>query len=460
MNYYSIILFLIIIIIFHTYKVIKTNNIYLQYDYFDANASTPVYPKTLISYVKHSYLGNMSSSYSNTSKKLVSDSKNSLNKWTGSLGYHTIFNSGGSEGNNYILRSLSNKLCRDSQIEIPHFILSSYEHKTSITCAEYLDKCGRINVSFIEPNIYGIIEPELLLKLIKPNTKLISIMFVNNELGTKNNIELIGNMIYNEYPNIFFHSDVVQGIGKYKIDMKKNHIDAISFSMHKIYGLQGLGGLIISPRLCKELSGNEQISGTQFNGFRGGTENIAGIISSNQSFIETFSNRKYKNDKLLFMKMLIINKIRSFTYQVPYEIFIGQDDTFLPMHSPYFKNYDKPCFCLLGKNNNKGDPDPNFMTPNTIYISFINVFMKNYDEKLCGIKLKQYLLDNKIIVSIGSACNTESEKPSHILNSIKAPKIIRSGIIRISLMDFNTVKQCNRLCTCIRKGIYNQLNNF
>ena len=454
----SVLIFFIILLIFGYYKV-KQNNIFLNYYFFDANGTTPPNFSTLLSYTMHSHMGNLSSSYSKNAKQLIKETKHTLNTWTNSHKYHTIFNSGASEGNNYILRSLSNKLCGDSKIEIPHFIISSYEHKTSITCSNYLNDCGNIEVSFIKPDIYGIIDPKTLLKLIKYNTRLISIMFINNEIGCKNNIEELGRLIHKVSPNTFFHSDAVQGIGKYKIDMENNFIDAISISMHKLYGLPGLGSLIISPRLCNELHNHEQISGTQFRGFRGGTENVAGIISANKSLSATFTNREQKNKHLLSMKLSIINNMKSYMNLIPYDIFVNQLDDFLPMHSPYFKDYTKTSFCILGPMSND-IPDPLKSSPNTIFVSFINTWMENYDEKICGIILKDYLYDNKIIVSIGSACNTESEKPSHVLNSINAPKIIRSSIIRISLMDSNTKSQCNYLCKMIKKGINKQLHDI
>ncbi len=174
-----------------------------------------------------------------------------------------IFTSGGSEANNLILRG-----CLQSG---DHVISSSYEHPAILSVLKNLKYKG-IEVSLVKPRSDGSVDIDDVEKTIRKNTKLISIMMANNEIGSINSIEDLRSITKNK--SIILHSDTVQTIGKVQVDFKKLNVDAISLSAHKFYGPKGVGALIAK----ESLSINPQIiGGSQEKGLRAGTENISGI---------------------------------------------------------------------------------------------------------------------------------------------------------------------------------------
>ena len=190
-----------------------------------------------------------------------------------------IFTSGGSESNNIVLKGILKKG--------DHLITSSYEHPSVLNLAKHLQQNG-VEVSFIKPLEHGSISAEQVKSEIKSNTKLISIMYVNNELGTINPISEIGDIALEN--KILFHSDTVQFIGKEKLDLSKINIDFATICAHKFYGPKGVGGLFCKSGIVL----NPLIDGGgQENGLRAGTENISSILGmakaleiSNETLLE------------------------------------------------------------------------------------------------------------------------------------------------------------------------------
>ena len=428
-------LFVVIIIIIILLTFLNSDeNIYKKYNYFDANGTTPIHPKALTAYKKSSYLGNPSSGYSSASFRILDAESKVRNRLNLPEDYSVIFNSGASEGNNCILRSLAGSAR-------PHFILSSVEHKTSIKCAKCLEAANLIELSFVEPDIYGEIHTADISAAIQSNTKLISIMHVNNETGAKNDINAIAALT--KGTNILFHTDAVQSFGKYIINM--TNIDALTVSFHKLYGPAGVGMLVISPKMKNNKL--DQISGSQFNGIRGGTENTPGIISSGVCMDITFKNRFAKNDKLFKLKKILINCLLSCSALIPYSMFAGKSDTYIPSD-------------ISGANLGLVILGPVNAAPNTLLMSIVRLGNYEMKDRICNLKIKEYLFARKFIISIGSACNTSDPNPSHVMKAIKAPFIIRSSVIRVSFMDYNTVTQTKNLGRCICGAINDQLIKF
>jgi cysteine desulfurase len=409
----------------HTFKMRYTNP-FQDYIYMDANATTPMLPAALELYNKTAYLGNASSQYAKNIgdiPKIFNNAKYLISKWLDiDDSYKLIWNSGASEGNNFIIRA-----CADSNYGVvPHIITSSIEHKTSLECLEQLRSAGRIQYSMVSPNYQGIIDPVEIANHIKPNTRLITIMHVNNELGTINPISQIGAIA--KHNNILFHVDAVQSFGKDRIHVQAWNIDALTASMHKVYGPQGVGLMILSSRFDK----SAQICGSQFDGIRGGTENIPGIAAATLSLQNTWQDRSDKNDRLHKYKLAIVSALDHEFGLLPYSEFCGKPDSFR-----YGETYSIKAIVL-------GETDPVYnypslnTSPSTLLISFIKTGNYSDEYKICNINLKQALFDRKIIISIGSACNTTSTSPSHVLKAIKAPYIVRSGTVRISMSDLTT----------------------
>jgi cysteine desulfurase len=355
--------------------------------------------------------------------------------------YTVLFTSGASESNCFILRSVVESYKKHTKKK-PHIITSSTEHKSIIRCCNSLKENGYANITYIEPNAYGCISPDLISKAITSSTALITIMAANNELGCINDIKKIGSIARSR--NVPFHTDAVQLFGKYKIYMTRNCIDALSMSFHKLYGPMGLGMLIISNNLIDGYDLKSQISGTQQNNLRGGTENVPAVASAVASMKHTFTNRETKNKKMYLQKKMIISKLEKIIPMGKYKNYFAKK---IPIQNE---------FILMGPECNLSYIRPNIL-PNTIMIAFIkNIQFKGDKNKpFCNVDLKQCLNKKNIIVSVGSACSTSDKESSHVMYSIKAPKIIRQGVIRISLSDNTTTAEINTLVNeliiCISK---------
>jgi len=235
--------------------------------YCDISATTPLDPHVAryMSNLQQDTYGNPSSIHreGQAAKSVIEKSRRQIAQVLNSQPDNIIFTSSGTESNNMILKGVLKAG--------DHFITSSYEHPAILKVLPYLKKKG-IDFSLVKPDNKGIVNPESVEKEIQRNTKLISIMYVNNELGTINPIKEIANLVKEK--SILFHSDAVQALGKISLDMHDITADFLSFSAHKLYGPKGCGALFI-----RKGSNIEPLiyGGGQESNLRGSTENIIGI---------------------------------------------------------------------------------------------------------------------------------------------------------------------------------------
>lgn len=216
--------------------------------YFDFQSTTPVDPRVLEAMLPFltSIYGNphsRSHSYGWEAEKAVENSRKEISELINADPKEIIFTSGATESNNIVLKGFSEYHNYDL-----HIITSQTEHKCVLETCRYLEDKG-VKITYLPVEKDGSINLDKLKKAITPNTKLISIMAVNNEIGVISPLEKIGN-ICKEH-NIVFHTDAAQGFGKIPIDVKKHNIGAMSISGHKIYGPKGIGALYVrrSPRV-------------------------------------------------------------------------------------------------------------------------------------------------------------------------------------------------------------------
>lgn len=394
-----------------------------RYYYFDSNGTLPMYKSVASSYPSLLNYGNASSEYSQ-GKNIIARTSDYIKNYLSLPNHHVIFNSGASEGNNAVFISLA------IYYKNPHYIISSIEHKTSLNCVKHLKKANLIDATFINPRQNGGIHPDDIVKEIRPNTKLISVMWVNNETGHINNIDAIANLC-KQY-NIFYHCDIVQAFGKFKKDLHK--IDALTISFHKLHGPIGVGCLLLSEKLGTILQKHPHIAGAQFNSMRGGTENIAGICASYLSMRITHKDRAKKNIKLAKKKNYFL---RSLNLPIVYFEDLANS------------NLTTPIICVLYTKKS---------APNTLLLSlFYPNLPKKY--KFCNISFKKYLFKHNIIISIGSTCNTKSKKPSHVLLGMGVPYILRAGTCRFTFNDFTTYSNIDFLIKHIHRYLANDLLN-
>lgn len=377
--------------------------------YLDANATTFMPDLVIKSMTKWTNKGNASALYDSAKEcqDLMHTFKHLLINNHDLINHTVIFTSGASESNSHIITSTVRSFMVKTG-HIPHVITSSIEHKSILICCEDLKNDGlcqytKIGITDSGPD-YGTVNPDELEAAIKPNTCLISIMTANNETGIINDIPALAAIAHKH--KIPFHTDCVQSFGKYGV---YSGVDACSLSFHKLHGPPGIGCLIIRNNFIEGYGIKALIAGTQNDNLRGGTENIPAIGASYAAYKYTWLRREEKNQyvslMLNFLKSLLSKYIKCY-YIDEYEA---------------EKNTKNKIFWIANRNSSK-------MLCNTLLLAI-------YKDRFCNIKMRNELNNAGVIVSIGSACNTNTTKNSDVIYSLNIPKELRSGILRISLPD-------------------------
>ena len=265
--------------------------------YCDISATTPLDPqisKFLIDLNEHIY-GNPSSIHreGQAAKAVVEKSRRQLANALNSNPEEIIFTSSGSESNNMVLKGVLNSG--------DHFITSSYEHPAILKVLPFLES-KNISTTIVNPDKNGLIHPSDIEENINANTRLISIMWVNNELGTINPISEIGSIARNR--NILFHSDAVQALGKIYINVDETPVDFLSMSAHKLYGPKGIGALYkrAGSKLEPLIHG-----GGQESNLRASTENIGGIGGFGMAAELSTSKLEENTDHILRLESYFLN---------------------------------------------------------------------------------------------------------------------------------------------------------
>lgn len=358
--------------------------------YMDNSATTPVKKEVLnamISYYTEKF-GNPSSIYSigQESKTAIIKARESVANIIGAKQDEVFFTSGGSEADNWAIKSVAfaNKNRGN------HIITSKIEHHAVLHTCQYLEKHG-FEVTYLDVDEYGVIDLNQLRESITDKTILISIMFANNEIGTIQPIKEIGE-IAKEH-NIYFHTDAVQAMGNIKIDVNDLNIDLLSMSAHKFYGPKGIGALYVRKgiKIDSYIHGGAQEANK-----RAGTENVASIVGLSTALELAYENLDEHNEKLTKLRERLINEVMN---KIDYVRLNGHPVKRLPGNANF-------CF--------------KFIEGESLLLSLDM-------EGICA--------------SSGSACTSGSLDPSHVLLSIGLPHEIAHGSLRLTLGDFNTEEE-------------------
>ncbi|GEK14725.1 cysteine desulfurase family protein [Aliivibrio fischeri] len=269
--------------------------------YLDYLASTPINENALNAMVEASRncYGNPSSNHNSgrLSRKLMLQAQKSIADSIGAEPSEIIFTSGATESNNLAIFGLAKLNIGKGK----HLITSSIEHSCVLNIFNYLEHAG-FQVTYLDPTSDGTIDIKSVKEAIKPTTTLISIMHVNNELGTINPIREIGKLCLEN--GIAFHTDAAQSVGKLSIEVLDDNLDALSASAHKFFGPKGVGFLYL--RNARFLNIEPIIHGSgQQNNIRGGTIPTPLIIGMSTALKEfRLDNHKLTELKTLFLKQL------------------------------------------------------------------------------------------------------------------------------------------------------------
>ena len=244
--------------------------------YLDHGATTPARPEVidLMTEIMRSQWGNPSSlhQWGERSTMVIERSRLQVASLINADPEGIVFTSGGTESDNMALMGVARQYQRPQ-----HMVVSSVEHSAVRLPAMYLEQNGW-EITYLPVDRYGQVSPQDLARSLRPNTVLVSIITAQNEVGTIQPIDKLGQICRGA--NVLFHTDAVQAIGKMPIDVQALPIDMLSMSAHKFYGVQGIGAIYINPLTTNKRSLIPLIQGGgQERGYRSGTESVAAIAA-------------------------------------------------------------------------------------------------------------------------------------------------------------------------------------
>ena len=362
--------------------------------YFDNSATTRCYES-----VKDIVVKTMMEDYGNPSamhRKGV-EAENYVKKFAGIIAgilkvqeKEILFTSGGTESNNLALigGAMANRRSGN------HIVTTVVEHAAVSQPAAFLQEQG-FEVSYVPVDNQGRIKLDALKSVLRPDTILVSVMYVNNEVGAVMPVEEIGKLVHELSPKALFHVDAIQAFGKYRIHPRKAGIDLLSVSGHKIHGPKGVGFLYISEKAKVQpliLGGGQQ------NGMRSGTDNVPGIAGLGAAAEEIYRNLEKNNEHLYILKEYIAKGLERI-----------------------------PDIRINGMPLREG-------APQILSISVMGVRSE---------VLLHALEDREIYVSAGSACSSHKRKPSATLSAMGMSGDQIESTVRLSFSESNTIEEAD-----------------
>lgn len=275
--------------------------------YFDHSATSPPYEEVVdtVATVMKKYVGNPSSLHrlGVEAERLLKESRERIAQLLNMKSAQIIFTSGGTEANNLAIKGTMETYRNRGN----HIITTAIEHPSVYECVKQLEQRG-CEVTWIPVDDRGIVQAEKIEQAIRPETVLVSVMHVNNEVGSIQPIEQIGQML-TAHRRILFHVDAVQSIGKLPIDFDRWGIDLLTASAHKFKGPRGTGFLACRDgiRLEPLLAGG----GQEF-GMRSGTENVALIVGMTRALRMSLEHAEAHKNNLWMLRQRLIERLRSF----------------------------------------------------------------------------------------------------------------------------------------------------
>lgn len=370
--------------------------------YFDHAATTGVKEavlKEMLPYFNIEY-GNASSIYGigRRAKRAIEEARGKVAKVINAKPNEIYFTGCGSESDNLAIKGIARAMREKGN----HIITSKIEHHAVLNSCKSLEQEGFV-VTYLNVDGKGLINLQELKDSITDKTILITIMTANNEIGTVEPIEEIGKIAKEK--NIYFHTDSVQAIGNIKIDVQKMNIDSLSMSAHKFYGPKGVGALYVREGVPFT---KIQDGGHQEKDKRAGTENTAGIVGLGKAIELAYKNIDEYNNKLQELRDYYIKKVET---EIPEAILNGDRIKRLPGNA--------------------------------------NISFKNVD----GGDLLLKLDENGICASTGSACNTGSAAPSHVLVAIGLQPEYLQGSLRTTFGEDNSKDDVDYLIKYLKQAV-------
>jgi cysteine desulfurase len=370
--------------------------------YLDYCATTPVHPDVRAAMLKtlEDEFGNPSSMHwaGRSAARLLDKARLQVAQGIGCQPQEIAFTSGATEADNLALLGIM----RQRPPGKAHLITSVIEHHAILHTARQLEREG-YPVTYVPVDSQGLVDPDIIRKELRPETALISIMLVNNEVGAVQPLEEIGALAREH--GILMHTDAVQGLGLLDIDVDALHIDLLSLSAHKIYGPKGVGALYVrqNTRLAPL-----QYGGGQEGGARPGTENMPGIAGLGAAVELTHQHKTAERQRLTELRQYLNQRLRQ---------------------------------CI-----------PNFTVNGPVSAAAPHVISASFpgaDGEMLLLRLNA----EGFALSMGSACTSKSIEPSHVLTAMGLTREQIESTLRISL-GYPTTPEEIHLFLKVLPGIY------
>ena len=368
--------------------------------YMDSHATTPIDPRVLEAMMPYltDHFGNAASSthlFGEHAKEAVDTARTQVADLIGCSDEEIIFTSGATESDNLAVKGVSYQYKARGN----HIITSTVEHHAVLDSYEALEESG-FDVTYLPVDKYGMVQPQQVEDAITDQTTLISLIYVNGEVGTINPITELGEIA--EKYGILFHSDATQGIGKIESGVDKLKVDLMSFTAHKMYGPKGIGALYVRKKTPQIQLYPLLHGGGQENNIRSGTLNVPGIVGFGAA-CELCKQEMAEEAKR-------ITALRE-------QLYHGLSKQINLIH-------------LNGH--------PTHRVPGNLNLSFEFVESQSI---LLGLK--------EIALSSGSACNSDSVEPSYVLRAMGVKDDLALGAIRFGLGRHNTKAEIDTVVECV-----------
>lgn len=369
--------------------------------YLDNAATTPTdhrVVEAMLPYMNEKFL-NPSAIYADEISDIVEQARATIASFVGCDPDGVIFTSGGTESDNLAVAGIA-ETC-----DHPRILTSSIEHKAILETCKWLHRSGKADVTIIDPDEEGFVEyMDVIRQINHSHFDLVSIMTVNNEVGTSQPIWMIGQHCAKR--GVLFHTDAVQAIHAERINMSSYGINMLSMSAHKFNGPKGIGALCCDRDALSRLSPILH-GGLQQRGLRPGTENVPGIVGMAKA-IELLRDEWYERFDL-----------------------VKQADTLMRQQLSTIQDM---------RFNGRGPSDGGTY-------GYVSVSFKDVDAESLLLALR----NEGVYASAGSACNTDSIEVSHVLQAIKVPEEYIKGTIRFTLSYDTNILDVLEACSIIKR---------
>lgn len=370
--------------------------------YMDHAATTEMLPqvrKAMEPYLMEEY-GNASTSYEmgRRTREALEGAREQIAMLIKAKPEEIFFTSGGSESDNWVIKNVA----AEKKEKGKHVITSKIEHHAVLRSCEYLEKLG-YELTYLDVDAYGVIDLAQLREVLREDTTLVSVMTGNNEIGTIEPLDAVASMLRGT--GTLFHTDAVQAIGQIPLSMNQLPVDYLSASAHKFHGPKGVGFLFV--RKDRDLPSYIH-GGSQENGRRAGTENVAGIVGMAKAL-------EIAVEEMQVVRLRIVRLRNYFVERVLREIPQGR---------------------LNGH--------PHKRLPGNVNFSFAGVD---------ATSLLVLLEEDGICASAGSACNTGQTRISHVIEAIHVPETYAPGSVRFTMGRETDRQQVDAVIASLKKNV-------